>query len=302
VTSVDGRDSRLRRTVRSVPVVGTVLRAGLTAYHRRQATAVRGYTDLKDQRLPAARNLTAVAAGASLSAGARKLLLLPYRSERVNLPLPLDVEGHCFDVVQDLVEFTALPPEHVRDLIARRPENFRTEWLQWPPELRDDRWFYLSSRMYLFANAPHFYEAPEVIDEVAGLLPGGARVLDFGGGTGNLSLALAARGFVVHYHELSALQKDFARFRTQRHGLRDRVEILDSWEELPPAHYDAICAFDVFEHLPDLPKVVDPPSFSIGLANPMHHEDPGLTSLLTAQGFVLERTRPAFRVWTKRVE
>ena len=186
--------------------------------------------------------------------------------------------------------------------------------MQLPAALRDDCWYYLSSRMYLFANAHHFHEAPATVDEVAAWLPPGGRILDFGGGTGNLSLALAARGFRVEYHELSALQKDFTRFRTQRHGLQENLEILDSWTPLPSGHYDAICAFDVFEHLPELAQTVerlvaalaeggiliDTPSFSVGLANPMHHEDPGLASILSEHGFALDRTVPAFRVWAKR--
>jgi SAM-dependent methyltransferase len=241
-------------------------------------------------------------------------LLSPYRGERVDLPAPLVVGEHRFDVAADLVEYTSLPPEIARELLSRRIENFRTEWLQAPGNLRDDHWFYLSSRMYLFANAVHFHDASEAIDELATLLPPGGRVLDFGGGTGNLALALAARGFHVDYRELSALQKDFTRFRVQRHRLEDSIEILDSWAGLPAAEYDAVCAFDVFEHLPDLEAAVDrlvpaladhgllldTPSFGAGLANPMHHEDPGLDSLLADRGLVLERTLPAFRVWAKR--
>jgi SAM-dependent methyltransferase len=232
----------------------------------------------------------------------------------VDLPAPLVVGEHRFDVVDDLVEYTSLPPEIAHALLSRRIENFRTEWLQAPDILRDDHWFYLSSRMYLFANAVHFHGGSEAIEELAALLPPGGRVLDFGGGTGNLALALAARGFRVHYRELSALQKDFTRFRAQRHGLQERIEILDSWAEIPATKYDAVCAFDVFEHLPDLAAVVDrlvpalgdngllvdTPSFGTGLANPMHHDDPGLGSLLADRGLVLERRLPEFRVWAKR--
>jgi predicted TPR repeat methyltransferase len=103
------------------------------------------------------------------------------------------------------------------------------------------------------------------------------------------------------------------RFRIQRHGLGDNVEILDSWAELPSRRYDAVLAFDVLEHLPDLPSAVatlagslaeggvliDTPSFTVGLANPMHHDDPGLASLLADHGFFLDRTLPAFRVWAQ---
>ena len=41
-------------------------------------------------------------------------------------------------------------------------------------------------------NAVHFHDVPTLIDDIVGVLPPMARVLDFGGGTGNLSLALAA--------------------------------------------------------------------------------------------------------------
>jgi SAM-dependent methyltransferase len=271
------------------------------------------FAALQSTRLPASRDATAVAVGRSLAETGRRLLLVPYRRERVELPPVLVVGEHRFDVVDDLVEFTGLPPETVRSLIARRIENFRTEWLQLPDELRDDRWFYLSSRTYLFANAVHFHDAPQSIDEIAQLLSPGARVLDFGGGTGNLSLALAARGFRVDYRDLSALQAEFMRYRLQRYGLQDRVEILDSWAELPSDAYAAVCAFDVLEHLPDLPRVVrqiaaslregglllDTPTFAITIANPMHHEDPGLEGLLAEHRIALEQTLPAFRVWKK---
>lgn len=314
MTSLVRPKSRLRRTVRSVPFAGEVLRSGLTSYHRRKAQFVGGVADLKGRRFPAARDATAIAVGSTLSEGARRLLLVPYRAERVNQPAPLHVGEHRFDVVDDLVQFTSLPSESVQDLIARRIESYRSEWLELPTPLRDDRWFYLSSRMYLFANAVHFHEEPEAIDEMVNLLPPGGRVLDFGGGTGNLSLALAAHGFRVDYRELSALQKEFARFRIHLHKLQDRVTVLDDWCDLPLNAYDAVCAFDVFEHLPDLTQVVerlasslseggiliDTPSFGTGVWNPMHHDDPGLESLLASHRVVLDRTLPRFRVWEKR--
>lgn len=314
MTSQAASDSRLRRTLRSLPVVGRALRSAAISYHQGRADLGSAYRDLTDRRLPHAGDSAAVAGGRWLTKEGRRLLLLPYRNEHVDPPEPLIVGEHRFDVLDDLAAFTSLPTEDVRTLVARRVEDFRTEWLQWPDAVRSDQWFYLASRMYLFANAVHFHERPELINEVAELLPPEAKVLDFGGGTGNLSLALAAHGFRVSYRELSALQKDFTRFRVQRYGLQQRVDILDSWADLPADTFDAVLAFDVFEHLPDLAQVVDQvaaslveggllvdtSSFFVGLANPMHHEDPGLESLLRTHGVVPELTLPHFRVWKKQ--
>jgi SAM-dependent methyltransferase len=295
-------------------VIGPALRSAIISYYESRAKLERDYREWKERKLPAARDSAAMTGGSLLSEGARRLLLLPYRQERVDPPTPLSAGGRRFDVVDDLVGFTSLPRESVEMLLARRVESFRTEWLQTPTGFRSDGWFYLSSKMYLFGNAVHFHDDPTIIESIAELLAPGAHVLDFGGGTANLSLAMAAQDFRVGYSELSALQKDFARFRVQRHGLQDRIEILDTWAGLPTDTYDAVLAFDVFEHLPNLEQtieqiarslvdgglLVDTPSFSRGTPNPMHHEDPGLESFLASHRVVLDQTLPSFRVWKKR--
>lgn len=313
MTSVARPDSRLRRSVRAIPLVGPALRATAITYYESIAAAQRSLHGLR-RKLPAARDSASVAGGTLLARGARRLLLIPYRQERVDVPPPLVIGGHRFDVVDDLVGFTSLPRESVNALLTRRVENFRTEWLQTPATLRSDDWFYLSSRMYLFGNAVHFHDSRWLIDEIVSFLPRGGPILDFGGGTGNLALALAALGFQVDYRELSALQKEFARYRIRRCGLEDRISVLDTWEQLQTDRYAGVCAWDVFEHLPDLAKAVESfaaslidggvligtPTFAQGLSNPMHHEDPGLDSLLAENDLVLQHSHPMYGVWKKR--
>ncbi len=251
--------------------------------------------------------------GRWLSQRATALMLYPYRAEQIDVPVPIESGEHRFDVVDDLVRFTSLTREQTLALMSRRLENFRVEWLALRPGLRDDTWFYLSSRTYLFANAIHFHDSPELVDEVAALVPRDGRVLEFGGGTGNLSLALAARGLDVDYLELSALQKDFVRFRMGLHGLEDRMSVLDWWASLHSEAYDVVCAFDVFEHVSDLSStlnrivptlaaggaLVESSPFFVSLSNPMHHEDPGFDDLLRAHGLELSKTAPDHRVWRR---
>lgn len=192
-----------------------------------------------------------------------------------------------FDVTGDLAAYTGLDLPLVEDLLQRRSENFRSEWLAFPARFRRDRWFYLSSRMYLFGNAVHVHDDPKLIDTLDALAQPDMPTLEFGGGTGNVALALGARGRDVEFLELSALQKDFVRFRIDRYGLGERVRVLDEWQALPESRYGLIVALDVLEHIPDLeltarqllaalaPKgvLVENSAFGSSAKNPMHLPD-----------------------------
>jgi 2-polyprenyl-3-methyl-5-hydroxy-6-metoxy-1,4-benzoquinol methylase len=198
-------------------------------------------------------------------------------------------------------------------LIQRRHESFRSEWHALPGALRDDHWYYLSSRLYLFANAIHLHEDATTLAAIETIAAPGARVLDFGGGTGNLALALAAADRQVAYVELSALQKDFLRFRLAKHGLTEAVEVVDWWANPPAARYDVVIALDVLEHLPDVAEtlttrllpalrrggaLLEASPFVRNISNPMHHEDGAvLEETLAAYGAVQERETAGLRIW-----
>jgi SAM-dependent methyltransferase len=251
-----------------------------------------------------------VLAGRALTRVGTKLLLHPHRSERVDVPTPIDIDRRRVDIVEDLVEYTGLDRDRVEALIRRSHESFRTEWHAVPPALRNEEWFYLVSRTYLFANAAH--DAGGVANALSGFLTDASDVLDFGGGTGNLALAIAARGHRVDYLERSALQKDFVRFRVEKHGLEGRVRVLDQWSPLPPASYDLVCAFDVLEHIESLGETLttmlralrpggllaESSPFVRNVSNPMHHEtDADFLRVLTRNRFSPVHKSESFRLW-----
>jgi 2-polyprenyl-3-methyl-5-hydroxy-6-metoxy-1,4-benzoquinol methylase len=250
--------------------------------------------------------------GATLGRLGRRSVLRIHRHEQVAQPDPIVVGEQQFDVIDDLRRYTGLGDKQVRALVARRTDSFRAEWLLTPAENRSDDWFYLSSATYLFGNAVH--DPRPLLDTLTRCCGSNGRVLDFGGGSGNLALALAAAGWSVDYLERSALQKDFVAFRIARHNLGDRLRVLNVWDPLPPESFDLVCAIDVLEHVEDLEALLrdslltsvrpggalaEASPFVRTLSNPMHHEHEGLEEIMASAGFRLEVEESPCRVWRK---
>lgn len=167
--------------------------------------------------------------------------------------------GGTLKVEEDLMEFCNLSEGAVRHLVMRWTQGarFTDEFHDTPEILRksaqgqSDHWFYLSSKYYMFGNAMHRYlpacglMEPEVFQE---LVPAGAKVLDYAGGTGNALFATQALGYEVYFRELSALQIEFVRFRAHKYKIP--MTFFDWWEELPKEYFDAVC-FDSIGHVED---------------------------------------------------
>jgi len=79
------------------------------------------------------------------------------------------------------------------------------------------------------------------------------KVLDFGGGTGDLCLYLASKGFEMSFIDINEPAVNFAKWLAARRGLN--IHFLNGkgpQDEL----FDCIVTFDVFEHLKNLPEKV----------------------------------------------
>jgi SAM-dependent methyltransferase len=240
---------------------------------------------------------------------------LPFSDEALDVPAPRNVDGVVLDVISDIAAYTDLSRGDVEDLVRRRRTlSFRAEWYATPKRLRRDSWFYRSSKSYMFGNAVHV-PGDEWVERFVRSHIGVGPVCEFGAGTGNLAMYLAALGHHVTVTELNALQRDLVRFRAMTHGLGGRLRVLDPWDAVPTNSFAAVVALDVLEHLPDLQAVLDRTilpalapdgvlvensPFIANTANPMHHADFGMTGHLRAAGFTLvAEDADLTRVWRR---
>jgi 2-polyprenyl-3-methyl-5-hydroxy-6-metoxy-1,4-benzoquinol methylase len=202
-------------------------------------------------------------------------------------------------VKKELVEFTGLSRDLV-DIYVKREKypNFNEEWKFWKPDSNDNiRWFYISSRGYLFGNAIHFL-AKDVLDDIKK----GSSVLDFGGGSGNYSFELHEKGCKMYFFDINILQKEFVKYVSKKYNFD--ITICESDSNFYPilqSKVDNIIALDVLEHVPNYHKYIEMFSknlnsggfvylfapFGKSNANLMHLEDTvRLNKVLKDNGFV----------------
>lgn len=81
------------------------------------------------------------------------------------------------------------------------------------------------------------------------LRQGYKNILDFGGGAGDLCIALKEAGFNVYYYDVNKPLTDFAKWRFNRRKLD--IEAVDPGKS--GRLFDCVISFDVFEHFKDLP-------------------------------------------------
>jgi ubiquinone/menaquinone biosynthesis C-methylase UbiE len=107
------------------------------------------------------------------------------------------------------------------------------------------------------ANGPLAYRAAAFSALLAGRVNAGARVLDFGGGTGAISSALARQGFQMTVCDLSEGMLAAGKQLYSNQGI-DWVLLPNQWKRLPFAdrQFDALIASSVFEYLDNVENVL----------------------------------------------
>jgi ubiquinone/menaquinone biosynthesis C-methylase UbiE len=107
------------------------------------------------------------------------------------------------------------------------------------------------------ANGPLAYRAAAFSALLAGRVNSGASVLDFGGGTGAISSALASQGFPVTVCDLSEGMLTAGKELYSSQGI-DWVLLRKEWDRLPFAdrQFEAVIASSVFEYLDNVENVL----------------------------------------------
>lgn len=114
----------------------------------------------------------------------------------------------------------------------------------------DEASFYRTSEAYLYNLTAFAMSETKVpyLNELAGHLEPGARVLDYGCGIGSDGLALLAAGYRVEFADFDNPSVEYLRWRLEHRGVEAPVHDLD---RSVPGGFDAAYSFDVIEHVDD---------------------------------------------------
>ncbi len=254
-------------TARINPLLGAVLLAAaihvsIVASEKRlllwtiAAAAVGGFMILDAADLQGASLSISAAAAALIAISAFATASLVHHSLRQNAR---NVES----AMQEIIGFTAYSPDRVRDLWACSNQQLAKNWQAAAlPEDDPDllaAWYAENSELYLFAISGYNLEYRRIRTNLRVLRHARGACLDYGAGNGEIILELARRGLPATYFDVEGVTMKFAMDRARRKGFA--VEFALSKDELAAAArrrgFDTIFAFDVLEHIPDLPGELD---------------------------------------------
>ncbi len=163
----------------------------------------------------------------------------------------------------ELTEFTGYSPDKVRQLWETSGRQLAENWTKAAiPENDRERmaeWYRLNSELYLFNISAYNLTYKRIMSNLRVIRFARGACLDYGAGNGEILLELARRGHPAVYFDVDGVTMRFARYRAQRQNLK--VQFTVSKEQIREAAalhgFDTVFAFDVLEHMPDLPGELD---------------------------------------------
>ncbi|MBE3133092.1 MAG: class I SAM-dependent methyltransferase, partial [Acidobacteria bacterium] len=165
----------------------------------------------------------------------------------------------------DLAEYTGRPIDEVLADMASAKDRFAARWCKDDPAAKGEeavRAFYsedlLEAYELAFWHGGGCGEPPLNYAAAAMMLRenGASRVLDFGSGIGSGALVLAKAGLQPDIADIARPLLGYASARLQRRGINHRAIDLNT-EAVPSNTYNAVCCFDVLEHVQNPFRVVN---------------------------------------------
>lgn len=159
-------------------------------------------------------------------------------------------------MIADLSEYLDLGEKEVIFLLKQSKKLHAGLWNALNPKTKEEIIaFYSKTPFYIpqlsFWHMQRYQRA--LRRKIIGVSRG--RILDYGGGTGDLSLELAKRGFDVTYADIGGETFRFADWLFTKYGVF--VKRNDLFRESISGIYDTILCIDVIEHVEDPKGVLD---------------------------------------------
>jgi 2-polyprenyl-3-methyl-5-hydroxy-6-metoxy-1,4-benzoquinol methylase len=160
------------------------------------------------------------------------------------------------DLLENLQAFTKQSREELVEVLLESVPRLAENWQRSQPRGQEavTAWYRNNTRLYLYANCQHHLLYRHIMYTFGLLRIGRGRVLDFGGGNGDFSRALARRGVDVTYLDVPGDAAEYLRWRAACEGLAVKVVHDANALEGP---YDVVFCLDVVEHLAHLPPVFE---------------------------------------------
>ena len=154
-------------------------------------------------------------------------------------------------VIEDLAEYLGKTTYEIMGMVYNSGiwKPLADRWREMNPQTPQDvEKYYRSLEDEYLLDLANFNAEQKYWLRVGNMLRAQGKIIDFGGGIGSLSLALARRGATVTYVDLPGSgQRKFAEWRFRKHSSEFTIEVRDSLTGLKD--YDCILAADVMEHI-----------------------------------------------------
>ena len=166
--------------------------------------------------------------------------------------------------IADLSTYTGLPPAEAEQRLLSSHADLIASWEKAQPDENDSavlaKWYADNSLPYLFDNASFHLGYKHITFTLDVLKLSRGRCLDYGAGTGELSVEMAEQGRQVTYVDVPGASRQFAEWSAARAGLT--FNFFSTKEEITAEAkanglFNSIISLDVLEHLPNLETELD---------------------------------------------